>query len=44
MKKTLIALLTAGMFGAMSQAALAAPELMDKVLAVVNKDVVLSSQ
>ncbi|MGL5037102.1 MAG: peptidylprolyl isomerase SurA [Aeromonas sp.] len=44
MKKTLIALLTAGMFGAMSQAALAAPELMDKVLAVVNKDVVLTSQ
>ncbi|WAG16452.1 peptidylprolyl isomerase SurA [Aeromonas hydrophila] len=44
MKKTLISLLTAGLFGAMSQGAFAAPELMDKVLAVVNKDVVLASQ
>ncbi|ENY73915.1 peptidylprolyl cis-trans isomerase SurA [Aeromonas diversa CDC 2478-85] len=44
MKKTLIALLTAGMFGALSQAAMAAPELVDRVLAVVNKDVVLASQ
>ena len=44
MKKTLISLLTAGLFGVMSQGALAAPELMDKVLAVVNKDVVLASQ
>ncbi|SIR50359.1 periplasmic chaperone for outer membrane proteins SurA [Aeromonas sp. RU39B] len=44
MKKTLIALLTAGMFSAFSHAAHAAPELMDRVLAVVNKDVVLSSQ
>lgn len=37
-------LLTAGLFGVMSQGAFAAPELMDKVLAVVNKDVVLASQ
>ena len=44
MKKTLISLLTAGLFGVMSQGALAAPELVDKVLAVVNKDVVLASQ
>ena len=44
MKKTLISLLTAGLFGVMSQGAFAAPELMDKVLAVVNKDVVLASQ
>lgn len=44
MKKTLIALLTAGVFGALSQAAVAAPELVDRVLAVVNKDVVLASQ
>ena len=36
MKKTLISLLTAGLFGVMSQSALAAPELMVKVLAVVN--------
>ena len=43
MKKTLISLLTAGLFGVMSQVP-AAPELMDKVLAVVNKDVVLASQ
>lgn len=37
MKKTLISLLTAGLFGVMSQGALAAPELMDKVLAVVDQ-------
>ncbi|QFI53488.1 peptidylprolyl isomerase SurA [Aeromonas simiae] len=44
MKKTLIALLTAGTLGALSSSALAAPELIDRVLAVVNKDVVLASQ
>ncbi|MGY4025738.1 peptidylprolyl isomerase SurA [Aeromonas rivuli] len=44
MKKTWISLLTAGLLGVMSQSALASPELIDKVLAVVNKDVVLASQ
>ncbi|MFG0835410.1 peptidylprolyl isomerase SurA [Aeromonas bivalvium] len=44
MKKTWISLLTAGLFGVMSQSAFASPELIDKVLAVVNKDVVLASQ
>ncbi|MGL5948276.1 MAG: peptidylprolyl isomerase SurA [Aeromonas sp.] len=43
MKKTLLALLTAGVLG-LSHSALAAPELLDTVIAVVNKDVVLASQ